>query len=527
MRFLIPQHLDYHCRFNPQNIAVECLDEKLSYSELQKKSNQLANRLIELGVRPGARIGIYMDKCLETAVAVYGILKAGAAYVPLDPSAPASRLVEIIADCSIEILISHENKQKRLLKINQTSDRTLIFLGVTENSNLLGCYSWQWVYQNENHSIPQVDVIESSLAYIIYTSGSTGIPKGIMHTHHSCLSFARWAATEYGLEARDKIGNHSPLHFDISIFDWFASIVAGASIILIPDEYTKMPASYSQLIEQTQITVLFTVPFALIQLSLFGILEQRDMSSLRWIIFGGEPFVIKHLYRLTQQLPNVTFDNMYGPAEVNGCTHYTIVNLQETDHSIPIGRQTQIVQTLVVDADDKEVSVNDIGELLVRTPTMMQGYWARPDLNQQAFHQQIETEYYDGYYKKVFYRTGDLVKIDNSGLIWFMGRKDRQVKVRGYRVELDEIEAILGTHQYVEEAAVYAVKRDDQPVEIHGAYTLKSDVMLQTSELIKFLKGRLPNYSVPAKLTNVQAFPRTTSDKIDRTTLSKEALCAN
>ena len=521
MNYLLPQLIDAHAR-HPDRDAIHFLDQKLSYAQLVHQANQLANCLLAEGAIRGERVGIYMDKCLEMAVALYGVMKCGAAYVPLDPLAPAQRLAEIIDDCGIGIVISGDSKKSRLLQLSEQTDQPLLVLGVAAGGDFpFVTRSWQEIFATYPPQLPAQKIIESDLAYIIYTSGSTGTPKGIMHTHHSGLSFARWAAHEYGLGPADRISNHAPLHFDLSILDFFAAAVAGASTVIIPEEYTKMPASYSQLLEDSRVSVLYTVPFALIQLLLRGALEERNLGSLRWVIFGGEPFPIKYLRELMTRLPGAVFDNMYGPAEVNGCSHYSIAELGENDAAIPIGRIGEIAEALVVDEELKGVADGETGELLVRTPTMMQGYWNRPGLNENAFFRQPAP----GGCEQLFYRTGDLVRRDADGTLWFQGRKDRQVKVRGYRIELDEIEAALVAHDDVEEAAVYPVTKDGEGTRIHGSVTLKPGADKVAEDLLAYLKTRLAAYAIPSALILRDEFPRTSSGKIDRRSLGRE-VCA-
>lgn len=521
MRFLIHQYLEYFSEVSSDAIAYECLEETQSYLQLEHQANQLSHWLMEQGIKKGDRVGIYFDKSIYTGTALYGILKAGAAYVPLDPSAPVNRLVDIITDCEIRVLISADNKLKKILQVCQQLTFKLSVAGLSEQDFAFESVSWQDINKKYPQHRPGVKVVESDLAYIIYTSGSTGKPKGIMHTHHSCLSYARWAASEYGLLATDKLGNHSPLHFDISIFDLFAGIIKGATTVIVPEEYTRFPASYSELIQNSRMTVLFTVPFALIQLLLRGVLEERDLSQLRWIIFGGEPFVIKHLYKLMSTLSHVRFDNMYGPAEINGCTHYLVENLDADTKSIPIGNISQIAEAMIVDDNDEPLTKAGSGELLVRTPSMMQGYWRRESLNKSAFFDLPVTDCYSHRY----YRTGDLVDKEDDGTLWFLGRKDRQVKIRGYRVELDEIEATLAQCDGIEESAAFVVKADNEPLVIHLAYTVsKEDKQVSREQVGKYLKARLPSYALPALITQRESFPRTTSDKINRTVLSQEAV---
>lgn len=524
MKFLIHHYLQHHSGIQPDAEAVACLDDTLSYSQLNDKSNQLSTVLVKQGVNKGDRVGIYMDKCIELSVAIYGILKSGAAYVPLDPSAPIQRLNEIINDCGISVLISGNSKAKKLAQLKDQHPSSLLTIGPDTQLNLNENIEWEHVFSEQANLNSLPHVIESDLAYIIYTSGSTGKPKGIMHTHHSCLAYSRWAAAEYQLNPADRLGNHSPLHFDISIFDWFAGVVAGCCTIVIPDEYTKFPASYAKLISESEMTVLFTVPFALIQLSLRGAMEQHDMTKLRWVMFGGEPFPVKHLVAIMAQLPRASFDNMYGPAEVNGCTHYTVGQLHSAANSIPIGPVNQISSALIVDENDQPVDIETVGELLVRTPSMMQGYWGRPELNASAFYHHLPYADLDDQYTQRYYRTGDLVSCSDNGALWFIGRKDRQVKIRGYRVELDEIEAQLVSNDLVEEAAVFSVKIDDEPLQIHAMVTLKLPCENAHKRILVSLKQCLPTYAMPAKLSVVDAFPRTTSDKIDRKQLAQQAV---
>ena len=513
MPFLIHQYLDSKAEAEPDSMAAWFLEDSLRYTELAKQSNQLANTLIDQGVVRHDRVGIYMDKSIHTPVAMYGVMKAGAAYVPLDPAAPPARILSVIRDCGIRHLVSSDSKMRSLRALAKLDSGLKTIIGVENSGGLpFTCIGWSEVAMAVIH-VPRRKIIESDLAYIIYTSGSTGQPKGIMHSHHSCLSFARWAVREYGLRADDRLSNHAPLHFDLSIFDYFAAVVAGAGTVIIPEEHTKLPASYSQVLADFSVSVLFTVPFALIQMSLRGSLDKRDLRSLRWAIFGGEPFPTRHLRELMRQLPHVNFDNMYGPAEVNGCTHYTVPSLPED--SIPIGPIADCADALVVDDEDTEVAIGDIGQLLVRTPTMMQGYWNRERMNARAFFRRSVS----GGPEEVFFRTGDLVQELADGSFRFVGRNDRQVKVRGYRIELDEVERALTGIIAVEEAAAYLIEDTDGSKLISAEVTLKEAGISDTSEILKEVRKQLPWYSVPADLLISEKFPRTRTGKIDRRVL--------
>jgi acyl-CoA synthetase (AMP-forming)/AMP-acid ligase II len=218
-------------------------------------------------------------------------------------------------------------------------------------------------------------------------------------------------------------------------------------------------------------------------------------------------------------LPHVRFDNIYGPAEVNGVTHQTLEPLTGDDAVVPIGPIAETAEALIVDAEDAPVSPGQIGELLVRSPTMMLGYWGRQDLNARAFYRRRNSAGLE----EVFFRTGDLVERYDDGVMRFVGRKDRQVKVRGYRVELDEIETALTMHAAVEEAAVYVLPDGEGSQAIHAQVTLTDDAPVQHEDFVKFLKSRLPWYAVPASVGVAARFPRTSTGKIDRRTLTTRA----
>ena len=520
MEMLLPQLVSTNALLRPDDPAVVCRGQTLTWLELEHRSNQLCNILCDLGVERGDRVGIFMEKSLESAVAMYGIMRSGAAYVPLDPAAPVNRLVTVLRDCDIRCVITQPAKRRTLNSIAASETPLKVAVGIAADL-AGGCrgISWEDVATASRVAGSLPKVVDSDLAYIIYTSGSTGVPKGIMHTHRSGLAFVRWAAEAYELRRDDRLSNHAPLHFDLSILDYFSAAVAGACTVIIPEEFTRLPASYSQLLEDEAITVLYTVPFALIQLLARGVLNDRDLSRLRWVIFGGEPYPAKHLRALMDKLPDVRFDNIYGPAEVNGCSHYTVPPDFSGTESISIGPICAIAEDLIVDADDVEVAPGEPGELLVRTATMMQGYWGRPELDKRAFFVRQSKADID----HVFYRTGDHVWKDDNGLMYFVGRKDRQVKIRGYRIELDEVESALTSLDGVEESAVFAVSDAEGSKKLHAVALLSPGVEMTSGDLVAELKKRVPRYAVPAAVHCGTELPRTSTGKIDRNHLSLQA----
>lgn len=507
--FLIHSPVSHYARATPDHAALRIQGNQLSYGELDAASNRLANALIAHGLETGGRVGIFMHKSLELGVAIYGILKAGGVFVPLDPFLPYERLQFIIDDCDIGHLVSADAMAPSLGKLADSFDGSIYGVSLK-----FGVSTVSWEEVDEYPSTPpDVWIIDQNLAYIMYTSGSTGHPKGMMHSHHGSISYARWGAQHVSLTPEDRVASHAPLHFDLSIFDFFSTAQAGATVVLVPEPVTKFAASWSQYIEDEQISVVFTVPFTLIEMLQRGAMDQRDLTSLRWILFGGEPFPPKHLQVLMKTLPDVRFTNVYGPAEAPSCTCYDLPPYPHAfDEPIPIGTVSVNSADLIVNADDDECTIGEPGELCVRSSTLTRGYWNRPDLNERVY---LYKESY-GPFPDVFFRTGDIVVRHDDGLLRFLGRRDRMVKVRGNRVELDEVETALATHAGVLEAAAFVLPDDQGSKMILAAVKLQHADTVTAAALNKHAKTKLPGYALPHQLFIVDKFPRTSSGKIDR-----------
>lgn len=520
MNFLLSQSIDNAADRAPEQDAVRCSGASLTYAELARRSNGLGRILTDHGLRRGDRVGIFMNKSVDSAVAIHGIMKAGGAYVPLDPFAPASRIAFVIRDCGIRHLITTDLKLDQSLLLDEDLGELACLIGSAPR-NRFRCVNWSEVGAAAHSSPPDVQLTEQDLAYILYTSGSTGTPKGIMHTHRSGLSFAVWAAETYALTAEDRVSNHAPLHFDLSTFDFFASAQAGATIVIVPEAIAKLPADLGRLIAREKLTVWYSVPFALMQLLERGNLQGLDLSALRWILFAGEVFPTKHLRKLLDTLGHVRFSNLFGPTETNVCTYYHVpAVLPASEEPIPIGRPCSNVESLIVDEDALPVARGESGELLIRGGVVMCGYWGKPDLNQRGFYRR---KVFGGNYEDVFYRTGDLVEELPDGNLKYLGRKDRQIKTRGYRVELDEVEAALLSLPAVDEAAAFTVPDGQGSHVIEAAVTTKEGLVLTPDAVMNHVAGQLPHYAVPAKVRVMNEFPRTSTGKINRRELEAGA----
>jgi len=518
--YLLPQLVEQAAEWDATHAAIRHRQDCLTYGQLFSRSSQLAHALIADGVKPGERIGILLRKGLDSAVALYGIMSAGAVYVPIDPTAPASRIAFLVRDCGITRLVTSDAMVAALEGLENEGVSLVTVYGVSDNAaSPYPSVAWEDM-TGFPEALPNLSTTEQDLCYILYTSGSTGTPKGIMHTHRSALSWAEITASVYRLGPDDVISNYAPLHFDLSTLDYFGGARAGATTVIIPEEYTRFPASLAKLIASERMTVFYTVPFALVQLAAPGILDDLDLDQLRLVLFGGEPMPMKHLREVMEKVPRAQFVNVYGPTETNGCTHYPIDrSLLNTTTSLPIGRPYPNVEILVLDDGGRPVGVGDSGELLVRTPTLMRGYWGSRDLNEGAFHMVTER----GGLAEVYHRTGDLVSPMRDGNLRFLGRMDRQIKSRGNRVELDEVEAVLLANPDVHEAAVYAVPDDAGILEIHAEAILTATSTVEEKDLLHHLRSALPVYAVPVAITIGTSFQRTSTGKIDRLAMQAEA----
>jgi len=515
MKYNLAQLLEQTANHLPDNTAFKCLDESLSYIELNNRANQLANYLNEKGLNKGDRVAIYMNRCLETAIAVYGILKAGGVFVAINPFLPISRTLLILDSCGIEFLLTTPQLEKKVYNISGET-RLKAIIGTSKKMPTTAV-SWDTIYSKPLNKVVEKRILGDDLASILYTSGSTGMPKGIMHTHANILSLARLEADLHKSDQNDIIGNFAPLYFDQSLFGYFSGPLVGATTVIFPDSYVKLTASLSTLVAKEKITLWFSVPLILIQILSHGDIDNKDFSSLRWVRFGGEVFPVKLLRELMTKWPHAKFINSYGPSELFRCTYHILEEPPETNNPIPLGRVWGDSEYKIIDENDMVVKKGNSGELVVRTSTLMSGYWNNKELTEQSL---LRIELASGY-DHVFYRTGDLVLENKAGELMFLGRKYRQIKLRGYRIELDEIESILSKNQYVHEAAVIIVNKKGHIKELEAVVGLTKDADIDSGDLVEFCKDYLPPYAVPKKFTLTTDFPRTGTGKIDRNEIIK------
>jgi amino acid adenylation domain-containing protein len=506
--------LDETARRVPERVAVEAPGGGLiRYRELSALSDRLSRHLERLGVRPGDRVGVYLPKSIDTVASIFGILKSGAAYVPVDPGAPPTRNAFIFHDGSVKAAIVDRRLEPALREelARLGADPACIILDFDKG----GLAAWLNGADRDKPVSPTLapETPGDALAYVLYTSGSTGKPKGVMLTHDNALSFVDWCSEVFQPTGEDRFSSHAPFHFDLSILDLYLPLKHGAALVLIPEETAREPVGLAELFSKKRISIWYSAPSILAMLAQYGKMESLDFSAVRMVLFAGEVFPIAHLRRLKDQLPRPRYFNLYGPTETNVCTYFEVPSSIPANRTepFPIGRVCSHLEGIVVDSDGRPVPPGGEGELCIRGPSVMQGYWNRPDWTQPAF-----LPWSSG---APWYRTGDLVVEETGGEFRFLGRKDRMVKKRGYRIELGEIEACLYRHPDVREAAVVALPDEESGLRILAHLATREEKRLSGIAMKQFCSEHVPVYMIPDAFRFHAGLPKTSTDKIDYQTL--------
>jgi amino acid adenylation domain-containing protein len=531
MAYLLQRLLTEAAARQPQRPAVASGGSMLTYQELDGLSNKMARALLRLGVAPGDRVAILAPKSAAAVLGLYGALKAGACYVPLDPKAPAERLSHIVRDSGAAVIVTDEARTSQAAALAGAVPRPPSVVvasvpGGPERAEAAvapaqgaAIVPWAAVAEESGEPLAEEPAVETDLAYILYTSGSTGTPKGVMISHRNSLTFVDWAAAAAGLSEQDRVCSPAPLHFDLSVFDVFAACRAAACLTVLPDGAATFPVSIARWLEAERISVWYSVPSVLTLLASYGGLQKFDLSGLRTVIFAGEVFPPKHLARLMAELPHRRYLNWYGPTETNVCTAFEVPAGGAGGGPVPIGKACANTEVFAVTSEGSRVSKpGEVGELYVRGPSLMRGYWGQPTKTSEALVRNPFRAEYD----ELVYRTGDLVTVEPDGNYAYVGRRDSMVKIRGYRVELGEVEATLYRHPAIREAAVLLVADEVLGNRLRAIVTAGDAGNLTREDVLDHCRRWLPGYMVPDIIEFREALPRTSTGKVDRTGLAQE-----
>ncbi|MBL6449162.1 amino acid adenylation domain-containing protein [Fulvivirga sp. 29W222] len=494
-----PERLTLHQIFenqvdkSPNDIAVIFEDKQLTYSELNSAANQFAHHLLErFQVEEEDLVAVVLERSENMMIALLGILKAGAVYVPIDPEYPAERLEFIIQDTQAKAIVVDERKV--------LADKQLTL------SNVISFAEDHAAISGANTENPNLTCAPNRLAYAIYTSGSTGRPKGTLIEHAGVVNRIDWMWKYCGFNTNDVIFQKTPYVFDVSVWEIFMTLCYGARLVLCKRETIYDPEQIADLIHKHKITTLHFVPTMLkIWLESIGGSDEVKLSSLKRVIASGEallPEMVAKFYKIF----DIPLHNLYGPTEAS--VDVSAYDTVSTDSIVPIGKPIANIRLYILDENKKPLPVGVNGGLYISGVGVARGYLNRPDLTREKF---IDNPFAEPGYEKL-YRTGDIAKWLPDGNIQLAGREDDQVKIKGFRIELGEISNVLLSHDGVKEALV-VVKEDTQGEKYLAAYYIpKSE---QEIDFIDFLRNKVPAYMVPAYFIPMESFPFTPNGKLD------------
>ncbi|MFZ3280402.1 amino acid adenylation domain-containing protein [Pseudomonas sp.] len=500
-------HQLFEAQVNRTPDAVALVQDgcELTYSQLNVQANRLAHYLIAQGVRPDSRVGVCAERRPHMVVALLATLKAGGAYVPLDPDYPTERLLDLLLDANPTVLLMDESGDKAL---GESVERLLPSLCVqhlpSALANLSECDS------NPDSGVSGVN--SRHLAYVIYTSGSTGKPKGVMVEHRSIVNRLEWMQDAFSLTEKDVVLQKTPFSFDVSVWEFFWTLLYGAKLVLAVPGAHKDPRALIDLIQQQNVTILHFVPS---MLSAFVSDDfAMDCRSLRYVFASGEALPSYMVRKHQELLPDARIVNLYGPTEASVDVTAWICPEGFNDIAVPMGRPISNTRLYVLDGHYQLVPIGSVGELFIGGVGVARGYLNRPELTAERFLN-------DPFSQKegaLLYRTGDLVRYQADGNLEFLGRNDYQVKVRGFRIELGEIEAQLIQHASVQEAVVIARGENDFQ-QLVAYVVLNPEASVETPALRDYLSRQLPDYMVPSAFVQMPQLPLTPNGKLNRKAL--------
>ncbi|WP_375341428.1 amino acid adenylation domain-containing protein [Lyngbya sp. CCY1209] len=483
----------------PQKIAVADAEGSWTYQALETRSNQLARALVEAGVSREDIVAIYADRAASLVAAILGVFKANAAFLILDPTYPGDRLVTCL----------HLANPKALIRLPSAPDFPPQLAEATANFPALSHLIFdEKSLANYPGDPPDIESEPDDLAYIAFTSGSTGVPKGILGTHRPLAHFIRWHVRQFQLTAEDRFSLLSGLAHDPLLRDIFTPLTVGGTLEIPKADDIYSPDILSEWMRSRQIGVAHLTP-ALSQL-LAEMGDRARLPDLRYLFFGGEKLKSRDIEKVRKLAPSATCVNFYGATETPQAMSYFVIPETGKGGNIPVGRGIDGVQLLVLNGRGRLAGIGEIGEICIRTPYLAKGYLNDETLTRERFIENPFTQIPGDR----LYKTGDLGYYQPDGNVEFFGRKDRQVKIRGFRVEMGEIEAALSQYPHIDGVAV-TCRESEAGDPTLTAYLASNSAPPDPDRLRQFLKGKLPNYMIPATFVNLDALPLTPNQKID------------
>lgn len=485
----------------PEKTVFSDSKNQITYLELQSRAKSVASALIAGGVKTKTPVVVFIDRNIESLVAFMGVVMSGNFYVPVDRQLPAQRVKLIFETLSPKAAIIFEKDNKMLDEIGFEGERLLF-----EEAKL-------FEVNEEEIALRRKSSIDTDPLYAIFTSGSTGVPKGVLVCHRSVVDLIENFAETFDFDETRVFGNQAPFDFDVSVKDIYSTLRNGASMHVIPKLFFSFPGKLIDCINERKINTIIWATSALRIVENLNALEKTLPLTLKTVMFSGEVMPNKVLNYWREKLPEVRFVNLYGPTEITcNCLYYKVDRPFKNEDALPIGIPFKNTDILLLDGDEPIEKAGVTGEICVRGTSLALGYYNNAQKTAEAFCQNP----CNPFYPELIYRTGDLAKYGEDGLLYFVSRKDYQIKHMGHRIELSEIEIAVNSLPFVEAACcVY----DTEEEKIVLFYQSKQQC---DREVLKEAGNILPKYMLPNRLVQMTALPMTKNAKIDRIALKKE-----
>ncbi|MGH2955776.1 MAG: amino acid adenylation domain-containing protein [Solirubrobacterales bacterium] len=516
MSSLLQDYLSEQAERRPGEAALVLGDERLTYAELEELSGRLAGLLADSGCGPGDRVCLLSSKSPSAVVAMLAVLKAGGAYVPIDTSSPAPRVGLVLRAADPRLLLVDPGAEPLLDGViaDGEVDAPVGSLGpgALEGERFRTSFGIDDAAGRD--PLPAREGSDDELAHLLFTSGSTGAPKGVGITHRNVTAFIDWAVGHFGIEPGDRLSGHPPLHFDLSTFDIYGTLAAGATLHMVPAEANLLPRRLTEFVRERQLAQWFSVPSTMAYMARHGALAPDGLPSLKRVIWCGEVLPTAILIEWMRLVPQASFTNLYGPTEATiASSFHTVIEIPpDPTEPIPIGTACVGEELLVTD-EGRVLGDGENGELCIGGVGLSPGYWRDEERTREVFVSDPRPER-EG---ERIYRTGDLAVRDDAGIFHFLGRLDSQIKSRGHRIELGEIEAALGTFDELAECAVVGVNSEGfEGTAICCAYAPVDDADVAPPELRTRLAELLPSYMLPSQWEPLESLPKNVNGKIDR-----------
>lgn len=501
----------------PDATAVKLRDDRLTFGELEQSSTRLARLLVDVGCKRGDRVCLLIPKSPAAVMAMHAVLKADCWYVPIDLDSPPARVAAMVRSADPSLVLASEAAGELLEAVRPTCDIGSIGPGF-EREHVRSRFAFSDTAAFSDEPLQARNRSEDP-SHILFTSGSTGVPKGVMVSHQSVIRFVEWARGYFGLGPTDRMSGHSPFHFDLSTFDIYGSLAAGAELHLVPPEANLLATGLTSFIRDNRLTHWFSVPSAMTLVSKMDALEAGSLSELRRVLWCGEVLPTPTLIYWMKRVPQATFTNLYGPTEATiASSYYTLAEApRDSAAPISIGRPCSGEELLVLDEQLRSVPAGVTGDLYIGGIGLSPGYWRDEEKTRSAFVRRSE----DGMTSRL-YRTGDLARLGEDGLFYFVGRQDSQIKSRGHRIELGEIESALGGLGLLAEYAVVGVATDSfEGTTICCAYVGRASAAPEPTVLKRELRRVVPPYMLPSRWQRLDRLPKNANGKIDRPKLQE------